>query len=133
MEGFLVGFLGQKLHKICKSTLLVKTLKIVIFPRENAYFQEIEHQKKKTSNKNRRKIACFLGPRFWMDLGRVLGRFWEAQIINFRSFFDIFSKQNFECNLEGQKNSKKYAKMTQNRNGGFQGCNSNPAPDPGEG
>ena len=35
-------FFGPKMHKICKSTLLAKTLKIVIFPRENAYFQEIE-------------------------------------------------------------------------------------------
>ena len=39
------------------------------------------------------KIACFLGPRFWQDFGRVLGGVWEAQILDFRIFFDVFSKQ----------------------------------------
>ena len=41
------------MHKICKNIILAETLKIVIFPRENAYFQEIEHQKKE---KHRAKI-----------------------------------------------------------------------------
>ena len=41
-----------------------------------------------------------------MDLGKILGRFWEAQIIDFRNFFDIFSMQNLECNLGRQKIKK---------------------------
>ena len=33
--------------------------------------------------------------------------FWEAQILDFRTCFIIFSMQNLECNLEGQKIEKK--------------------------
>ena len=35
-----------------------------------------------------------------------MGRFGEAQILDFLIFFDIFSMQNLECNLEGQKIEK---------------------------
>ena len=42
-----------------------------------------------------------------MGFGRVLGGVWEAKIVDFRTFFDIFSMQNLECNLEGQKIEKK--------------------------
>ena len=45
-----------------------------------------------------------------MDFGRVWGVFWEAKIFDFRIFFLIFSMQNLECNLEGQKIEKKMAK-----------------------
>ena len=49
-----------------------------------------------------------------IDFGRVLGGFWEgfweAKIIDFRTFFAIFSMPNFDCNLEGQKIEKKGAK-----------------------
>ena len=38
-----------------------------------------------------------------MDFGRVWGGFWEAKIINFRTFFDVFSKQNLKHVLEVQK------------------------------
>ena len=44
---------------------------------------------------------------FWKDFGRVWGGFWEAEILDFRTFFVIFSKQNLECNLEAQKIEKK--------------------------
>ena len=44
------------------------------------------------------------------DFGRVWGGFWEAEILDFRTFFDIFSLQNLECNLEGQKIEKKAPK-----------------------
>ena len=40
---------------------------------------------------------------FWEGLGKHFGSILESQIIDFRIFFDIFSMQNFECNLEGQK------------------------------
>ena len=42
-----------------------------------------------------------------MDFGRVLGRFWEAKILDFRAFFDVFSKHLFDDFLEGQKIEKK--------------------------
>ena len=41
-----------------------------------------------------------------MDFERVLGGFGEAKIHDFRTFFDVFSMQNFDCNLEGQKIEK---------------------------
>ena len=44
--------------------------------------------------------------RFWKDFGRVLEGFWEAQILDFRIFFVIFSMQILECKLEGQKIEK---------------------------
>ena len=42
-----------------------------------------------------------------MDFGRVLGRFWEAKILDFRTFFDVFSKHFFNNFFEGQKIEKK--------------------------
>ena len=36
----------------------------------------------------------------------VLEGVWEAKILDFRTFFIIFSMQNFDCNLEGQKIEK---------------------------
>ena len=36
----------------------------------------------------------------------ILGPFWEAKIDDFRIFFVIFSMQNLECKLEGQKIEK---------------------------
>ena len=75
--------------------------------RRNAYFQEIEDRKnERRQAKSPQKIACFLGLSFWRDFGRVWGWFWEVEIHDFRCFFDIFSMQNFECNLEGQKIEK---------------------------
>ena len=44
---------------------------------------------------------------FVEDFGRILGPFWEGKIIDFRTFFAIFSMQNLECKLEGQKIEKK--------------------------
>ena len=34
------------------------------------------------------------------DFGRVLGGVWGTKILDFRSLFDVFSMQNFDCNLE---------------------------------
>ena len=52
------------------------------------------------------KIAYFLEHRFGRVLGKVLGGFWEAKILDFRSFFDIFSMRNFDCNSRGEKIEK---------------------------
>ena len=38
-----------------------------------------------------------------MDFGRVLGGVWEAKIIDFRTFFDVFSMLFFERISEEQK------------------------------
>ena len=38
-----------------------------------------------------------------MDFGRVLGGFWEAKILDFRTFFDVFSMSFFERGSEGEK------------------------------
>ena len=37
----------------------------------------------------------------------VLGRFWGAKILDFRTFFDVFSKYFFNDFFEGQKIEKK--------------------------
>ena len=58
-------------------------------------------------SKMRSKIMCFLEPPFGRVLGRVLGEFWEAETLDFRIFFVIFSMQNFDCNFEGPKIEKK--------------------------
>ena len=39
-----------------------------------------------------------------MDFGRVLGGFWEAKILDFRIFFDVFSKSFLKHAREEQKN-----------------------------
>ena len=52
-------------------------------------------------SKMRSKIMCFLEPPFGRVLGRVLGEFWEAETLDFRIFFVIFSKQILKHFLEG--------------------------------
>ena len=42
-----------------------------------------------------------------MDFERVLEGLWEAKILDFRIFFDVFSKHFFNNFLEGQKIAKK--------------------------
>ena len=46
-----------------------------------------------------------------MHFGRVLGGFWEAQILDFRIFCVVFSMSKLECNLEGQKIEKRSFKI----------------------
>ena len=76
------------MHKICKNIILAETLKIVIFLRENAYFQEIEHQKKE---KHRAEIDE-KSHVFWnLDFERILGEFWEAFRRPKSSIFAFFS------------------------------------------
>ena len=40
----------------------------------------------------------------------VLEGVWEAKILDFRTFFNVFSMQSLECNLVRQKIEKKVAK-----------------------
>ena len=46
-----------------------------------------------------------------IDFGSILERFWEGsgkpKSLIFTLFFNIFSMQTFDCNLEGQKIEKK--------------------------
>ena len=70
-------FFERKIYRNGKSMLLAKTLKIVIFPRENAYFQEIQDKTQRT-NKQKciEKLDVFgtsILKAFSIDLGRVLG------------------------------------------------------------
>ena len=83
------------MHKICKNIILAETLKIVIFPRENAYFQEIEHQK---TEKHRAKIDE-KSHVFWnLDFGRILGEFWEGFRRPKSSIF-VFVSSFFQCKI----------------------------------
>ena len=45
------------------------------------------------SCQNRWKLTCFQDNRFWEGFGRILGRFWKAKNLDFRSFFHDFSKR----------------------------------------
>ena len=45
-----------------------------------------------------------------MDFGRVLGRVWEAKILDFRTFFDVFSMSFFKRASEGEKIEQKSMK-----------------------
>ena len=64
-----------------------------------------------------------------MDFGRVLGGVWEAKNLDFRTFFDDFSKQILEDVLERQKNEKKSVRR---RSAGDFGGGLADVPDPGE-
>ena len=53
-------FFGPKIHENCKNTFFAKTLKIVVFPRENQYFQGFQDNKYTTTvAKNFEKIDVF--------------------------------------------------------------------------
>ena len=45
-----------------------------------------------------------------MDFERVLGGFWEAKILDFRTFFDVFSISFFKRGSEGEKIDQKCEK-----------------------
>ena len=63
------------MHKICKNIILAETLKIVIFPRENAYFQEIEDKNQRTNiQKCDEKLHVFWN----FDFGGILDGFCMA-------------------------------------------------------
>ena len=81
--------------------------KISDFPYGKLIFSRFRRLKFcKVRSKKRCKIACFLEPRFGKVLGRVLGGFWEPKILDFRTFFDVFSKHFSNTILEGQKIEK---------------------------
>ena len=50
------------------------------------------------------KNRMFLKHRFWRHFGWILEEFWEAQIYDFRNFFDVFSKSCLKHAREEQKN-----------------------------
>ena len=58
------------------------------------------------------KNPCFFGHRFWKDFGKVLGGLWEAKILDFRIFFDVFFDAKFRVQLGRAKNRKKRPQKT---------------------
>ncbi len=83
--------------------LLVKTLKIVIFLKENYPFQEIEHRKKRkivqTSMKNCMFFRSAILQAFWHDIGTVLG----GQNPRFLIYFRLKTEAKNEMNFGRQK------------------------------
>ena len=75
--------------------ILAKTLKLVIFPRENAYFQEIEDRKK---YKNRAKIDEKSHVFLDVDFEDILGGFWEGFGRPKSLIFALFSSF-FRCKI----------------------------------
>ena len=63
----------------------------------------------------RRKNRMFLENAIWeafgKGFGRVWGWFWEAQIHNFRIFFDVFSMLISKRGSKGEKNGPRREKM----------------------
>ena len=86
------------------------------FPSVNLIFSRFRRLKfYKVCPKKRRNITCFFEHRFGKDLGGVLERFWEAKILDFRSFLGVFSKQKSKYVLEAQKIEKKHGRGDQRR------------------
>ena len=84
-------FFGPKMHENCKNTFLAKTLKIVVFPRENWYFQGFQDNKyTKTVAKNLEKIDVFWN----IDFEGVLGGFGHGFGRSKSLIFAFFSRKN---------------------------------------
>ena len=110
--GWVFGrFFGAKMYGKCKNPILAKTLKMLIFLRENQYFQEIEDRK---NAKNPTKIheKSYV---FWdIDFGWILGGFWEGFGRPKSLIFALFSSF-FRCKfLNATWKGKKSKKWTQN-------------------
>ena len=59
---------------------------------------------------HRLKNACFFGVQFWKHFGRVLERVWEAENLDFRSFFDEKSNAKKHDVLEGPREPSRRGK-----------------------
>ena len=66
----------------------------------------------------RSKIVCFWGHRFGRVLGRVLGRLWDAKNLDFRIFFDVFSKSFLKRVSKRQKIAPSRPKRRRRQNFG---------------
>ena len=75
------------MREICKSTFLAKTLKIAIFPKENAYFQEIKRPKKKDRAKIEETSHVFWEFHFGWILNGLGGGFGRPKSTIFAFFF----------------------------------------------
>ena len=93
-------FFGSKMHENSKNTFLAKTLKIVVFPRENWYFQGFRDNKNtKTVAKNFEKIDIFWN----IDFEGVLGGFGDAKNLDFSRVFQAKSTTKKHDVLEGPR------------------------------
>ena len=87
---FWMIFGSQKLPKLLKH-IFAKTWKIVIFPRENWYFQGFEGLKLKwTTIKKKQKLTCFLD----IDLGSLWSEFLRRFGRPKTSILAVFSNKN---------------------------------------
>ena len=98
------------MHGNSKSTILAKTLKIVLPSRRNANFQEIEDRK---NEKHQAKIDE-KSHVFWnFDFDRILEGFWEGFGKPKSSIFTLFS-MFFRCHFSSAvRKAKKTTKMGQ--------------------
>ena len=97
-------FFGPKMHENCKNTLLAKTLKIVVFPRENLYFQGFQDNKyTKTVAKTLEKIEVFWN----IDFEGVLKGFGDGFGRPKSSIFAVFSRKNASKKQEDFWKAKK--------------------------
>ena len=101
----------SKMHGNSKNTILVKTLKIVIFPRENWYFQGFEPFSFERCCRKCSQKSCV----FWdIDFEGILGRFWEGFGRSKSSIFTLFSmffRSHFWSTLGKSKKSTQEAQQ----------------------
>ena len=101
-------FFGPKMHENCKSTLLAKTLKIVIFYLGKMHiFKKSNMKQKKNFEQKSTKNSMFLEASiltgFWEDFGKVLG----GQNRRFSQLFRCFFDAKFRVQFGRAKNRKK--------------------------
>ena len=104
-------FFGRKMHEKSKNAKLAKTLKIVIFLRENWYFQGFEpFSFERCCRKCSQKSDVFWN----IDLEGILGRFWKG----FRrpkslifTLFSMFFRSHFWSTLGKSKKSTQEAQQ----------------------
>ena len=84
-----------------------KNPKNINFTKEKHTFSRNRRcQKRQKSTQMCRAIRRFLEHRCWHDFGEVLGGFWDLKILDFRTFFDVFSKHFSSNVLDSQKIEK---------------------------
>ena len=113
MEGFLLGFLTKNACKKRNAELYEKLTKHCVGAR---FFDVGSCSMQPKIIKNRSKIACFLGHRFRMDFGMVLGGLGQAKILDFRTFFEVFSMSFLKSVSEEQKISPRDSTRRRMRN-----------------
>ena len=94
-----------------KNAKLAKTLKIVIFSRENLYFHRFDVFKFQLKSLKSSQNLHVFGD---IDFGCFLEGFWEVKIIDFHVFFYVFLMSFLKSVSDEQKIAQETRDKTQN-------------------